>query len=225
MAWGCLRRRACGSFSDLTVKDVLVLFFPCWWTVLACCCFCYYAVHPAIHHGLPKTIPMYWSLISSFPAAVTAFNYYIFQRDAVVELGLTRFTIAELSQVMRLWGVLIIGAFLILATVCGIQFSECRTCDHENFAENIFWCIATLTWMALMACCAPSSKHLSKLSYTQETSTGGPQNVGRVFGRVAMTDDARFMVDAQDSAPDNFIRAGVHPDLIAQGKVATKTGE
>ncbi|KAL8427601.1 hypothetical protein Efla_005776 [Eimeria flavescens] len=163
--------------------------------------------------------------VSASHATQTAFNYYIFQRDAVVEMGLTRFTVSELSQVMRLWGVLVICSFLILATVCGIQFSECQLCDHENFAENIFWCTATLAWMALMACCAPTSKHLSKLSYTQETSMGGAQNVGRVFGRVAMADDASFMVDPQDSAPDNFIRAGVHPDLIAQGKVATKTGE
>lgn len=225
MAWGCLRRRAFGSLSDLTVKDAIILFFPCWWTVLATCCFCYYTIHPAVHHGLPKTIPMYWSLISSFPASVTAFNYYIFQRAAVVERGLTRFTIAELSQVMRLFGVLIICSFLILATVCGIQFSQCRSCDHENFGEDIFWCVATLTWMAIMACCAPTTKHLSKLSFTQETSTGGPQNVGRVFGRVAMADDTSFMVDPQDSAPENFIRAGVHPDFVAQGKVANKTGE
>lgn len=76
-----------------------------------------------------------------------------------------------------------------------------------------------------MACCAPTTKHLSKLAFTQETSTGGPQNVGRVFGRVAMADDTSFMVDSQDAAPDNFVRAGVHPDSVAQGKAATKTAE
>lgn len=102
---------------------------------------------------------------------------------------------------------------------------QCRSCDHENFGENIFWCVATLTWMAIMACCAPTTKHLSKLSFTQETSTGGPQNVGRVFGRVAVADDTNFMVDPQDSAPENFIRAGVQPDLVAQGKVASKAEE
>lgn len=225
MEWTCLKRRACGPLSDLTVKDTLLLVFPSLWTVLATCCFCFYTVHPTVHHGLPKTIPMYWSLISSFPAALTTFNYYIFQRSAVVERGLTRFTISELSQVMRLLGVLIICSFLTLATICGIQFSECQTCDHENFGENVFWCVSTLAWMAIMACCSPSSKHLSKLSYTQETLTGGPQNVGRVLGRVQMADDASFMVESQVSTAENFIRAGLNPDLVAQGKAAPKIGE
>ena len=75
-----------------------------------------------------------------------------------------------------------------------------------------------------MACGAPTSKHLSKLSFTQETSMGGPQNVGRVFGRVAMADDASFAVDPQDATAGNFIRTGVQPDLVAQGKV-TKSAE
>lgn len=224
MQWGCLRRRAFGTLSDLTIRDTVFLFFPCWWMVFAACGFCYYTVHPAVHHEFPKTIPMFWTLISAFPAAVVAFNYYIFQREAVVARGLTRFTIAELSQVMCLFGFMIICSFVILATICSVQFLKCQSCTHENFGENIFWCVATLTWMVIMGCCAPTTKHLSKLSYTHETSTGGPQNVGRVFGRVAMADDANFMVGSQDTSAD-FIRAGVHPDLITQGKVAMKTGE
>lgn len=222
MAWACLRCRAFGSLSDLTVKDVLILSLPFWWCVFAICCFAYYTVHPSIHHEPPKTIPMYWSLISSFPASVTAFNYYIFKRSGVVERGLTRFTVAELMQGMRLYGLLIVCAFLILATICGVQFTQCQSCEHEIFGENIFWCAATLIWMAVMACCAPTAKHLSKLSFTQETSMGGAQNVGRVFGRVAMAEDTTFAVDSPEPAPSNFIRAGVHPDLVAQGKVATK---
>ena len=121
---------------------------------------------------------MYWSLISSFPAAVvsfactalkcfrkgrtgfprqlvrfvgscqtavtqTALNYYIFQREAVVEKGLTRFTIAELSQVMRLFGVLIICSFLILATICAIQFSKVR--HLVSFYVRIFQVCFTIS--------------------------------------------------------------------------------
>lgn len=218
MARSCLSRRVFGSLSDLTVKDALILLFPCLWTVLATCCFCYYTVHPTIHHGRPKTIPTYWSLISSFPASATAFNYYIFCRSSVVERGLTRFSISELAQAMRLFGVMIICAFFILATICGLQFSECVDCAHENYGESIFWCVATLAWMGVMACSAPTSKHLSKLAFTQETSTGSMQSAGRVLGRVAMAEDTNFM---EGPEPENFIRAGVHPDLVAQGKVAT----
>ncbi|CDJ45346.1 hypothetical protein, conserved [Eimeria necatrix] len=152
------------------------------------------------------------------------FNYYIFQRTAVVQSGLTRFTIGELSQVMRLFGLLVIFCFIVLAVVSGVQFSQCTTCNHDVFGENAFWCIVTMMWLIAMACLSPTPRHMSKLTYTQETSAGA-QSGGRVFGRVAMADDATFMVDAQDSAADNFIRAGVHPDLVAQGKVATKTTE
>lgn len=54
------------------------------------------------------------------------FNYYIFQRTAVVQSGLTRFTIGELSQVMRLFGLLVIFCFIVLAVVSGVQFSQVR---------------------------------------------------------------------------------------------------
>ena len=58
--------------------------------------------------------------------AQMAFNYYIFQRASVVQNGLSRYTIGELSQVMRLFGLLVICAFLILAVVSGVQFSQVR---------------------------------------------------------------------------------------------------
>ncbi|CDI74158.1 hypothetical protein, conserved [Eimeria praecox] len=222
MARNCFRRRAFGAVCDLTVQDVLILFFPFTWTVFATCCFCYYTVHPTVHDESPRTIPMYWSLISALPAAVMAFNYYIFQRTAVVQNGLSRFTIGELSQVMRLFGLLVICTFLILAVVSGVQFSQ------DRFGENAFWCLVTMLWLVLMACFSPSPRHMAKLTYTQETAAGiaGAAD-GRVLGRVAMTDDATFMAaDGQQANPDSFLRTGVHPDLVAQGKVAPeKTAE
>ena len=53
-----------------------------------------------------------------------AFNYYVFQRAAIIQNGLSRFTIGELSQVMRLFGLLVVCTFLILAVVSGVQFSQ-----------------------------------------------------------------------------------------------------
>ncbi|CDJ60867.1 hypothetical protein, conserved [Eimeria maxima] len=204
MARNCLRRRAFGAVCDLTVQDVIFLFFPCTWTVS------------------PRTIPMYWSLISALPASVMAFNYYVFQRAAIIQNGLSRFTIGELSQVMRLFGLLVVCTFLILAVVSGVQFSQCTTCSHDCFSENAFWCLVTMLWLLWMACCSPSPRQLAKLAYTHETIASlAAAADGRVLGRVAMGDDATFMpADIPAASADNFLRAGVHPDLVAHGKVA-----
>lgn len=64
------------------------------------------------------------------------FNYYIFQRTAVVQSGLTRFTIGELSQVMRLFGLLVIFCFIVLAVVSGVQFSQVGLRGSHGCAET-----------------------------------------------------------------------------------------
>ncbi|OEH76703.1 uncharacterized protein LOC34619260 [Cyclospora cayetanensis] len=220
MTWACLRRQACGPLAYLTVEDLIALVFPCSWTLLGACSFCYYAIQPAVYHRDPKTLPMYFTLLSTFPAFLTAFNYYIFQRSAVMQRGMTRGTVEDMTQLTRLFGLLIMIALAILSTICGMQFVRCESCNNASFGENIFWCGATLAWLIIMACNAPSPRHQSKLIYIHETSTGGPHNVPQLFGRVAMAEDTSFMVDPQDATVDRFVRAGVHPDMVVDGKVA-----
>ena len=113
----------------------------------------------------------------------------------------------------------------VCVCVCLLQ---CTTCQHDVFGENAFWCLVTMLWLLVMACLSPSPRHLAKLTFTQETAAGiaGAAD-GRVLGRVAMADDATFMAaDSQQTNAENFLRAGVHPDLVAHGKVAPeKTAE
>ncbi|PFH36575.1 hypothetical protein BESB_047670 [Besnoitia besnoiti] len=154
---------------DLTYRDCLKLLVPFGWTVAACCIFAYYCIEPIANSRFPKTIPMYWSLISAFPAFMTALNTFVFHRDAVVQSGLSRVALAELTQVVRLISVIGVFTFITLAVASAIQLAQCRLCTNDSYKENVVWCGVSLAWMVVMAVTTPTARHFSKLIFRHET--------------------------------------------------------
>lgn len=55
-----------------------------------------------------------------------ALHYYCFLRASVIKNGLSRATVRELTQAMRLVGVFCIFCFCILAIASALQFTEVR---------------------------------------------------------------------------------------------------
>ncbi|CBZ51452.1 conserved hypothetical protein [Neospora caninum Liverpool] len=168
----CLGKQICRGPSrgvDLTYRDLLKLTVPFGWSIAACCLFAYYSIEPISNSRFPKTVPMYWSLISSFPAFMTALNTFIFYRDAVVRSGLSRVALAELTQVVRLISVVGVFTFITLAVASAVQLAQCRLCNNESYKENVMWCGIALLWMVVMACTTPTARHFSKLIFRYET--------------------------------------------------------
>ncbi|EPR57075.1 putative transmembrane protein [Toxoplasma gondii TgCatPRC2] len=168
----CLGKRLCRGPSrgmDLTYRDIFKLTVPFVWSIAACCLFAYYSIEPISNNRFPKTVPMYWSLISAFPAFMTALNIFIFHRDAVIQSGLSRVALAELTQVVRLISVVGVFTFITLAVASAVQLAQCRLCNNESYKENVIWCGISLVWMVVMACTTPTARHFSKLIFRYET--------------------------------------------------------
>ncbi|PHJ23577.1 transmembrane protein [Cystoisospora suis] len=173
MLQACLDKQICKESSsagvELTCRDLLKLSIPFGWTIAACCLYAYYTIEPVAKGTFPKTIPMYWSLISAFPAFMTALNLFIFHRDHVVRTGLSRASLSELTQVVRLISVVGVFTFTTLAVASALQLARCRLCDNESYKENVIWCGVSLGWMIVMACTSPTARHFSKLIFRYET--------------------------------------------------------
>lgn len=146
-----------------TARDFAKLFIPFSWVIAATCMFCYYLVQPFVNGSFPKTIPLYWSLISALPAYMTLLNLFLFHRDCVKSKGLSRITISQLSKILRFVTFLGIILFLTLSITSAIQVSQCDQCVYDCYGEVALWFSFCVLWMIVMVMTLPRTAHLTNL--------------------------------------------------------------
>lgn len=158
-------------------QDLLKASVPFLWTNVAAGMFCYYLVDPFLQYKLPKTIPLYWSLISSFPSYITTINLLFFHRKAVKESGMSPETIFILSKILRFTTFSGILIFIVLSVASAIQLAKCHRCVFDCYFENALWLASSFSWLLAMAWTLPGDAYLADLARRWEEHCRRTDNV------------------------------------------------